>query len=43
MGIEKIFGSKRLKPLLVLCTIPIDDVDYFPNGRNSAYDFESNP
>lgn len=43
MGIEKIFGSERVKGLPVIVTIPEQDKLNFPIGRNSFYTFETIP
>lgn len=42
MGIEKIFGSKRIQRLPVVDLIPDKDQDYFPTGKN-PYTFDSIP
>jgi hypothetical protein len=39
MGIEKIFGSERIEGLPVIVTIPKEDKQCFPIGRNSFYSF----
>ena len=43
MGIEKIFGSKRMKALPVISIIPEEDKQFFPIGRNTDYVFENIP
>jgi hypothetical protein len=43
MGIEKIFGSKKIEALPVISIIPERDKDYFPIGRHSIYTFGNIP